>query len=74
MNVLTFLLSLALLSVGFIAGMAFAMIFSNTRIKELEETNRQLRNDVRYLKRLRKDTVEIVYPKHDANRNLFDPF
>lgn len=73
MNLLTFLLSLALLSVGVAGGMAFGMIFSKTRIKELEEQNRQLRADVRYLKRLKKDTVEIIYP-HKEPDSYFTPF
>lgn len=73
MNILTFLLSLSLLSLGFVGGMAFTMIFSNTKIKELETQNRQLRSDVRYLKRLKKDTVEIIYPKQEST-NLFEPF
>lgn len=81
MNILTFLLSLALLSVGFVGGMAFTMIFSKTQIKDLQEQNRKLRSDVRYLKRLKKDTVEVIYSSGfdgettvDAPEDYFKPF
>ena len=62
MNILTFLLSLAILGVGFAGGMAFATIFHTSIEKELRAENRQLRSDLRLIKRQKKDTVEIVYP------------
>lgn len=73
MNIFTFLLSLALLSVGFAGGIAFMSIFYSDMIKELRAQNRQLRQNVLMLKRMKKDTVEIIYPKHEPE-NLFDPF
>ena len=65
MNILTFLLSLALLAVGFAGGMAFATVFSSTLIRELRAQNRQLRQNVLLLKRMKKDTIEIIYPKNE---------
>ena len=73
MNVLFFLLSLALLSVGFIAGMAFAMIFTRSQIKDLEQKNRKLHRDNFELRRRKKDTVEIIYPKREPD-SYFDLF
>ena len=70
MNILTFLLSLAILAVGFAGGMAFASIFHSSIEKELRAENRQLRNDIRYLKRLKADTVEIVYPKNEISKDI----
>ena len=65
MNIFTFLLSLALLAVGFAGGMAFATVFNSTLIRELRAQNRQLRQNVLLLKRMKKDTIEIIYPKND---------
>ena len=73
MNILTFLLSLALLAVGFAGGMAFATVFSSTLIRELRAQNRSLRSTVLYLKRQKKDTVEIIYPKEEPE-SYFEPF
>lgn len=63
MNVLAFLLSLALLSVGFAGGMAFASLFNATQIKELKAENRKLRHDYVLMKRAKKDTVEVIYSR-----------
>ena len=65
MNIFTFLLSLALLAVGFAGGMVFTSIFTSTLVKELKEQNRQLRHDNVLLKRSKKDTIEIIYPKKE---------
>ena len=65
MNILTFLLSLAILAVGFAGGMAFASIFHTSTEKELRAENRQLRSDIRLIKRQKKDTIEIIYPKNE---------
>ena len=63
MNILAFLLSLAIMAVGFAGGMAFATIFHTSLEKELKAENRQLRSDVRLLKRQKKDTVEVIYSR-----------
>lgn len=63
MKITAFLLSLALLSVGFAGGIAFMSVFYSGLIKELRAQNRQLRQNVLLLKRMKKDTIEIIYPK-----------
>lgn len=73
MKIVAFLLSLALLAVGFAGGVAFMSIFYSSFIKELRAQNRQLRQNVLLLKRMKKDTVEIIYPKKESE-NLFEPF
>lgn len=73
MKLLTFLLVLGSMSVGAAAGIAFMSIFYKDLIKELRAENRQLRSTNLMLKRSRKDTIEIIYPKTE-NKNLFDPF
>ena len=73
MKILVFLGSLALLSVGFAGGVAFMSIFYSGLIKELRAQNRQLRQNVLLLKRMKKDTIEIIYPKEEPD-NYFDPF
>lgn len=73
MKILVFLGSLALLSVGFAGGIAFMSIFYSGLIKELRAQNRQLRQNVFLFKRMKKDTVEIIYPKK-ADKDLFEPF
>lgn len=65
MQLLTFLLVLGSMSVGAAAGIAFMSIFYKDLIKELREENRQLRSDNLMLKRSKKDTIEIIYPKHE---------
>ena len=65
MNILSFLLSLALLAVGFAGGVAFMANYSACRIRELREQNRALRSTVLCLKRSKKDTIEIIYPKNE---------
>lgn len=85
MKIITFLLSLALLSLGFAGGVAFITIFTKDTIKQLRLENRQLRSDMRLLKRQKKDTVEVIYSTgfdgettvdapEDYCKNLFDPF
>lgn len=60
-------------------------IFTKDTIKQLRLENRQLRSDMRLLKRQKKDTVEVIYsrgfdgettvdPPEDYCKNLFDPF
>ena len=73
MKILVFLGSLALLSVGFAGGVAFMSIFYHDLIKELRAQNRQLRQNVLMLKRMKKDTIEIIYPKTE-DKDLFEPF
>ena len=73
MKILVFLGSLALLSVGFAGGVAFMSIFYSGLIKELRAQNRQLRQNVLLLKRMKKDTIEIIYPKEKPD-SYFDPF
>ncbi len=63
MKLLTFLLILGSLSLGFAGGMAFMAIFYKSLIKELRAENRKLRSDNLMLKRSKKDTIEIIYPK-----------
>jgi len=85
MKLLFFLLSLALLAVGFAGGVAFMTIFTKDTIKQLRLENRQLRSDMKLLKRQKKDTVEVIYstgfdgettvdPPENYCKNLFDPF
>ena len=73
MKLLTFLFILASLSLGFVGGVAFMANYSAARIKELRAQNRSLRSTVLYLKRQKKDTVEIIYPKEEPE-TYFDPF
>lgn len=73
MKILVFLGSLALLSVGFAGGVAFMSVFYSGLIKELRAQNRQLRQNVLLLKRMKKDTIEIIYPKEKPD-SYFDPF
>ena len=73
MKLLFFLLSLALLAVGFAGGVAFMTIFTKDTIKQLRLENRQLRSDMKLLKRQKKDTVEIIYPKEEPE-SYFEPF
>ena len=61
MKILTFLFFLAAMSLGFAGGMAFMAIFSKDTIKALRSENRQLRSDMRLLKRQKKNTVEVIY-------------
>ena len=85
MKLLFFLLSLALLAVGFAGGVAFMTIFTKDTIKQLRLENRQLRSDMKLLKRQKKNTVEVIYstgfdgettvdPPENYCKNLFDPF
>ena len=48
-------------------------IFSKDTIKALRSENRQLRSDMRLLKKRKKDTVEIIYPKEEPE-SYFEPF
>lgn len=73
MKILVFLGSLALLSVGFAGGVAFMSIFYSGLIKELRAQNRQLRQNVLLLKRQKKDTIEVIYPKEEPE-NYFERF
>ena len=61
MKLLTFLFILASLSLGFAGGMSFMAIFSKDTIKQLRHENRQLKSDMRLLKKQKKDTVEVIY-------------
>ena len=63
MKLITFLFILGSMSIGFAGGMAFMAIFSKDTVKALRAQNRQLRSDMRLLKRQKKDTVEIIYSK-----------
>jgi len=65
MKLLTFLFILGSLSLGFAGGMAFMAIFYKSLLKELRAENRKLRSSNRMLKRSKKDTIEIIYPKHE---------
>ena len=65
MKLLTFLLILGSLSIGFAGGMAFMAIFYKSLIKDLKAENRKLRSINAKLKRSKKDTIEIIYPKQD---------
>ena len=73
MKILVFLGSLALLSVGFAGGVAFMSIFYSGLIKELRAQNRQLRQNVLLLKRQKKDTIEVIYPKEEPE-SYFERF
>ena len=63
MKILTFLFFLAAMSLGFAGGMTFMAIFSKDTIKALRSENRQLRSDIRLLKKQKKDTVEVIYSR-----------
>ena len=63
MKLLTFLFILASLSLGFAGGVAFMANYSAARIKELRAQNRSLRSTVLYLKKQKKDTVEVIYSR-----------
>ena len=63
--ILTFLFIIAAVSVGFASGMGFMAVYYKTLIKELRVENRQLRSSNRMLKRSKKDTIEIIYPKQE---------
>ena len=65
MKLLTFLLILASMSLGFAGGVAFMTIYAKETIRELRSQNRQLRQNVLLLKRMKKDTIEIIYPKNE---------
>lgn len=65
MKLLTFLFILGSLSIGFAGGVAFMTIYAKETIRELRSQNRQLRQNVLLLKRMKKDTIEIIYPKHE---------
>ena len=65
MKLLTFLFILGSLSIGFAGGMAFMAIFYKSLIKDLKAENRKLRSINAKLKRSKKDTIEIIYPKQD---------
>ena len=73
MKLLTFLFILASLSLGFAGGVAFMANYSAAHIKELRAQNRSLRSTVLYLKKQKKDTVEIIYPKEEPE-SYFEPF
>ena len=73
MKLLTFLFILASLSLGFAGGVAFMANFSAARIRELRAQNRSLRSTVLYLKKQKKDTIEVIYPKEDPE-NYFEKF
>ena len=62
MKIITFLLSLALLSLGFAGGVAFITIFTKDTIKQLRLENRQLRSDMRLLKRQKKNSLPPKKP------------
>lgn len=61
MKIITFLLSLALLSLGVAGGMAFMAIFYKSLLKDLRAENRKLRSTITMLKSSKKDTVEVIY-------------
>jgi len=61
MNIFTLLLTVALLGIGFVGGMAFVTIFTAENVKALREENRSLRSTVTLLKRQKRDTIEIIY-------------
>lgn len=65
MKLLTFLFILGSLSIGFAGGMAFMAIFYKSLIKDLRTENRKLRSTNIMLKKSKKDTIEIIYPKHE---------
>lgn len=65
MKLLTFLLILASMSLGFAGGVAFMTIYAKETIRDLRSQNRQLRQNVLLLKRMKKDTIEIIYPKNE---------
>lgn len=65
MKLLIFLLILASMSLGFAGGVAFMTIYAKETIRELRSQNRQLRQNVLLLKRMKKDTIEIIYPKNE---------
>lgn len=65
MKIITFLFILASMSIGFAGGVAFMAIYAKDTIKVLREQNRQLRQNVLLLKRMKKDTIEIIYPKNE---------
>lgn len=63
MKLLTILFILGSMSIGFAAGMSFMAIFYKSLIKELRAENRTLRSTNTMLRRSKKDTIEIIYPK-----------
>ena len=65
MKLLTFLFILGSLSLGFAGGVAFMTIYAKETIRDLRSQNRQLRQNVLLLKRMKKDTIEISYPKQE---------
>ena len=65
MKLLTFLFILGSLSLGFAGGVAFMTIYAKETIRDLRSQNRQLRQNVLLLKRMKKDTIEIIYPKQE---------
>ena len=65
MKLLTFLFILGSLSIGFAGGMAFMALFYKSLIKDLRAENRQLRSTNTMLKKSKKDTIEVIYPKHE---------
>ena len=65
MKLLTFLFILGSLSIGCVGGMAFMATFYKSLIKDLKAENRKLRSINAKLKRSKKDTIEIIYPKQD---------
>ncbi len=73
MKLLTFLFILGSMSIGFAGGVAFMANYSAARIKELRAQNRSLRSTVLFLKRQKKDTIEIIYPKEEPD-SYFNPF
>ncbi len=73
MKILTFLFFLAAMSLGFAGGMAFMAIFSKDTVKALRAQNRQLRSDIRLLKRQKKDTVEVIYSTGFDGETTVDP-
>ena len=61
MNILTFLLSLALLAVGFAGGMAVKHFLDNDEIHALEKKNSALHRENAYLRKACKtEVIEIV--------------
>lgn len=65
MKLLTFLFILGSLSIGCVGGMAFMAIFYKSLIKDLKAENRKLRSINAKLRKSKKDTIEIIYPKQD---------
>lgn len=73
MKILTVLLTIAVLALGFVGGMTFVTIFNAEQMRELRDQNKELRRDLAALKKRKANTIEIIDNRAEPE-SYFTPF